>query len=357
LTRRRLVSAFGGGAVWLAGATVALTAGCSLASVAPQQPLKLTVGVGSAGAPPVPNSVLWLASDTGFYQREGLEVDLVELPSTPSVIAAMQGGQVDVGNIGTEDVLRLASSHTLDLKAIHSPDGRLYFLIAGRDSLADVTALAGRSFSIARVGSVDDTMSRLVLQAHGVDPEQINFVGQGDPTIRAQALASGRVDATTMSVGTWASIQKAPGVKVLVDAEAYYQAAPIVVKVDAVLTSVLTRKEEAVKRFTTAIVKASRQFAADQNAWIDAMAARRPDLDRDDLGALWPTFRDGWAVNGQLNLRDYARTADLLYASTAFQDVTNHLSVQQWTDSRILDGVLQITGVQSSSDDPVRQVS
>jgi len=51
--------------------------------------LKLRLGLGSAPAPALPNSVLWLAKDLGFYQREGLDVELNEFKGTPLVIAAM----------------------------------------------------------------------------------------------------------------------------------------------------------------------------------------------------------------------------------------------------------------------------
>ena len=50
----------------------------------PREMLKLRLGLGSAPAPALPNSVLWLAKDLGFYAREGLDVDLKEFQGTPS---------------------------------------------------------------------------------------------------------------------------------------------------------------------------------------------------------------------------------------------------------------------------------
>ena len=54
----------------------------------PTEPLKLRLGLGSAPAPALPNSVLWLAKDLDFYRREGLDVELNEFQGTPLVIAA-----------------------------------------------------------------------------------------------------------------------------------------------------------------------------------------------------------------------------------------------------------------------------
>src|SRR5207245_500072 len=111
---------------------VVLLASCGGAASAPsaaaaKQPLKLTLGLASKPAPALPNSVLWLAKDLGFYEREGLDVTLQELDGTPTVIAAMLSGDLDVGNISTDQALKLAAQKSVDLRAIHSPDARQYF--------------------------------------------------------------------------------------------------------------------------------------------------------------------------------------------------------------------------------------
>src|ERR671933_1621378 len=86
-----------------------LAAACSPApaavspTAAPRETLKLHVGVATTPPPALPESTLWLARDLGFYQQEGLEVDIVEATATPSVIAAMRSGEVDVGSINSED--------------------------------------------------------------------------------------------------------------------------------------------------------------------------------------------------------------------------------------------------------------
>jgi len=56
--------------------------------------------------------------------------------------------------------------------------------------------------------------------------------------VRAQALVAGRVDATSLSVGTWITIQKDPGVRLLVDQNTYYKNATVVEKVDAATTKI-----------------------------------------------------------------------------------------------------------------------
>ena len=86
----------------------------------PREMLKLRLGLGSAPAPPLPNSVLWLAKDLGFYAREGLAVALAEFQGTPLVIAAMISGDVDVANVSTSDVIRMNATKNQSMRAIHS---------------------------------------------------------------------------------------------------------------------------------------------------------------------------------------------------------------------------------------------
>jgi ABC-type nitrate/sulfonate/bicarbonate transport system substrate-binding protein len=64
---------------------VALFLACvAVPSNAKPTELKLRLGMASTPAPPLPNSVNWLAKDLGFYQREGLDVELIEFNGTRS---------------------------------------------------------------------------------------------------------------------------------------------------------------------------------------------------------------------------------------------------------------------------------
>ena len=318
-----------------------------------KEPLKLRVGLGSSPVPPLPNSVIWLAKDLGFYQREGLDIELIEFQGTPLAIAAMISGDIDVGNVSTSEVIRMTATKTQTLRAIHSPDARLYFLIAARDDIKSVQALQGKTFAVARLGSVDHTQSMLTLKALGVNPASLTVVAMGVPSTRAQALVAGRVDATTMSVGTWVTIQKEPGVKVLVDHNAYFDNATVVEKVNAATAKVIEDKPEQLRRFSAAIVKASRFFADNQEAWVTAVTKRRAKLDRKDAMNLWNSFKASWAVNGLMNLDTYRKTADFYYQTAAFEKVPK-IEVGEWTDTRFLDEVIKEVGVNSKFDPPGR---
>lgn len=328
-----------------------LLTGASLegAESKPGERLRLRLGLGSAPAPPLPNSVLWLAKDLGFYGREGLDVELTEFQGTPLAIAAMISGDVEVANVSTSEVIRMNATKGQPLRAIHSPDARLYFLIAAREEYKSVGALQGKTFAVSRLGSVDHSLAMIALKALGLNPASLTIVAMGVPSTRAQALVAGRVDATSISVGTWITIQKEPGVRVLVDHNAFFENAAVVEKVNAVTAKVMAEKPEHLRRFTAAILKASRHFAENQESWVAAMNKRRPDVDRNDLASLWTGFKSAWAVNGLMNLEAYKKTSEFFYQA-GILDKVPRIEVMAWADPRFVDAVLRDIGVDPRAD-------
>jgi NitT/TauT family transport system substrate-binding protein len=325
-------------------------------AVTPREMLNIRLGLAFTPVSAIPLSVLWLAKDLGFYEQEGLAIDLLEMPGTPTVVTALLTGDVDVGNISTEDVIKLAATRTVDLRAIHSPDARLHFLIAARDSLHSAVELRGRLFGIARVGSLDHTLTARVLHAKGINPADVQFIAIGAPTGRAQALIAGQIDATAFSLATFKAIEREPGVKILVGVDEYFAAAPIVSKVNAATVRMIRDYPEKLHRLTAAIVKASRYFAENRQAWIDAMRVRRPDIDRQDLNGLWEQFQTSWAVNGSMNLQEYQITAEFVYQSDQFKDVPR-IDVRDWVDTRFVDAILKEIGVYERFDQPGRPIN
>jgi NitT/TauT family transport system substrate-binding protein len=337
-------------------ASACLSAPAAVApTAATRDTLKLRVGVATSPAPALPEATLWLARELGFYQKEGLDVDITEVNATPSLITALRAGEIDVGDINSEDVIRLTASKDLEMRTINSASGRNFFMIVGKDTRGSVLELQGKSFAIARVGSQDHTLSARVMAAKGLPSDAVNYVAVGAPNVRAQALVAGQIDATTMSLGTWVTVQNQKNIKVLVNVDDYFNALPLANKGNAVTTKVLTEKPEALRRFTAALINTSRYLAQNKAAWADAMVKLRPDIARSDLEYLWDQFGASWAVNGQLNMNAYQASTDFLYETGAFNDVPK-IDARDWADTQFVDSVLKEIGVYPNVDDPGRPI-
>jgi NitT/TauT family transport system substrate-binding protein len=205
------------------------------------------------------------------------------------------------------------------------------------------------------VGSQDHLLSSKVMAAKGLAADAVNYVAVGAPNVRAQALVAGQIDATTMSLGTWVTVQNQPTIKILLGVDDYYNAVPLVNKGDAVTLKVLQEKPEALRRFTAALIKTSRFLAENKSAWVDAMAKRRTDIARPDLEYLWDQFGASWAVNGQLNMNAYQASTDFLYEQGTFKDAPK-IDAKDWADTEFVDSVLKEVGVSPNVDDPGRPI-
>jgi NitT/TauT family transport system substrate-binding protein len=324
---------------------------------APLKALKLRVGSSTTPLPALPNSVLWVAKDLGFYDREGLDVDLVAVQADPAVVASLRTGDLDLASISADQVVRLKASGSADLKGIGSVGASSFFMIVSRDRVASAADLKGRRFAIAQVGSVDDVLTRRVLAARGVDTAEVQFFPIGVPNVRAQALLADQVDATTMTVATWVTIKNEPALKVLISLDEVRQAVPQqLAGVSTVTAQTIQQKPEELRRFTLAILKASRYLLENKQAWVDAMVVHRPDLDRQDLEFLWDQFGTSWAVNGWLSSPEYQRFVDYLYETTPdFKDVPR-IGMSDWVETRFVDQVLKEIGVYPKLDDPGRPI-
>ena len=57
--------------------------------------------------PLVPNSVMDLAAELGYFAREGVDVELVRVQQTPSALAALEAGEGEMANVSVDAVLQV----------------------------------------------------------------------------------------------------------------------------------------------------------------------------------------------------------------------------------------------------------
>ncbi|ABA78754.1 ABC transporter substrate-binding protein [Rhodobacter sphaeroides] len=312
----------------------------AVAAPAAAEPFRLIVS--DLETPLVPNSVMDLALANGYFERAGVEVELVRVQQTPMALAALQAGEGEMANVSTDALLQLAARGTTDLRAVMSPNKALPFLIAAKPEIETPRALEGRSFGIGRVGSLDHSLSAKVLAAEGVDVSKLNLVPLGQPAVRAQALLAGQVDATTMSIGTWTAMPDREGLRILVGMDAYFAAAPVTTKVNAVTTEVLKSRRAEVEAVIEALVLAARDFQ-DPATWVERMAVARPDVPRADLEELARAYRNSWSIDGGFTREELKVTTEWMYGTEDFQGL-RPVGLEEWTDFGPLETVLQKLG-------------
>lgn len=329
-------------------AILAASSAVLIAAPAYADPFRIIVT--SIEVPLVPNSVLYLAESEGYFERAGVDVELVPAAQTPMAVTALLTGSGEMANISTEALLGLHVRGDTGLVAVGSTDKAIPYIIAARDGVT-FESLSTGTFGVGRENSLDYNLSRMVLASRGTKIEAMSYIPLGDPAVRAQALQQGRVDATTMSIGVFLSMPEREGLDILVDVEAFYRATPIVTKVNVVSKEILANRGADLEAVLEALTLASRDFAADPNLWVDAMTRARPDVDPATLTELSKLYANSWSVNGGLQAHETS------YAAKWYQDSGSlggdtATPVRFWMNFQPMDAVLDKIGV-SDLGDPV----
>lgn len=330
--RRTILAALA--AAWIAGPVVA-------------EPFRLIVT--DMEAPLVPNSVMELAEQEGYFERAGVEVEFVRVQQTPLAMAALRAGEGEMANVALEALLQAVAAGAEDLRAVMSPNRALPYLIAARGDMDAAADLAGKRFGVGRIGSVDHLLSMKVLEAAGVDTSTLELVALGQPQARAQALVAGQIDATTMGVGTFMAIDDDPGVGALIGVDAYWRAAPVLSKVNAVRSDTLAARGPETQAVIEAITLAARDFAAEPSRWVAAMRKARPDVPEADLETLAAAFAGSWSVDGGVTRPELEAAQAWLQESEDFGGVAP-APFDAWADLAPLDAVLAKIGPAEATD-------
>ena len=287
--------------------------------------------------PLVPNSVIDLADQLGYYKKAGVDVKLVRVRATPSAVAALKSGQGEMANIGLDIALQLVARDQMQLRGVISPDKALPFVIVAKKDISAPKQLEGKVFGVGQIGSVDYVQSRMALAELGVKIDSLRFLPVGQPMIRAQALAAGQIDATAVTIGTWLTLPSQDGLALLVDQNAYYRAAPLVTKLNVVTADIAKSRQKDVAAVVRAILAASRDFANNPELWVDAMVKARPDIKREQLEVLAKAYAKSWQVDGGLNEAELEFTTDAFYKSEDFKDISKRIAPKDWIDRSFID--------------------
>ncbi|MHA1559114.1 MAG: ABC transporter substrate-binding protein [Alphaproteobacteria bacterium] len=335
-----LAAAVALGAVVASGATVANA----------QEPFRLIIT--EPETPLVPNSVMILAQELGYFEAAGVDVELIRVSDTTLAVAALQAGEGEMANIGLDAALLIVANDVLDIRAVTSPNKFLPFLIACKDDVASIADIAGRTFGINRIGSLDYGLSRMVMTANGLDVETLEYVPIGFTSARAEALAAGQIDCATMSIGVWLSIPDRTDLRIVVPVGPYGDAAPVVNKVNVVTADTLATRGDQVEAVVRALIALSREFNSNPQAWVDAMLVSRPDQSVENLNSLALAFVGAWSVNGGLNADELAFSVERVFEGDDFAGFTAP-ALSDWVDFTVIDNIIGI-GVDPAADAPAR---
>ena len=110
---------------------------------------------------------LWLAQKIGFYEREGLDVQVVVMRGTPITIQALTTESIYIANAGTDGIIG-AVDRGLDLAMIGSLLNNLSMSLVAAKPYKTFEDLRGKTIGSQTITTGTGFALRLVLRAHGL---------------------------------------------------------------------------------------------------------------------------------------------------------------------------------------------
>jgi NitT/TauT family transport system substrate-binding protein len=146
---------------------------------------------------------------------------------------------------------------------------------------------------------------------------------------------AGKIDATTISYGSWLVLPNKAGLHLLVTKDDYRRAMPIIAKVNIVRAQAPQDKRQDIIKVTAALIRLARDFEQQPLRWAEEMRTKRPDVPAAALEALARAYASDWCVDGCFNRSELESTAKLFYNSPGFPAGATP-PLRAWADSSIL---------------------
>jgi NitT/TauT family transport system substrate-binding protein len=212
---------------------------------------------------------IWVAHDAGLFAKEGLDDQIILIPSATQLAQVTVAGDVDIASLGGGPVMAAVLSGA-DLKIIGNNVNKLIFSVHTKPEVKSIEELRGKRIAVSRFGSSSDVAARHALRKFNLDPQKDVILMQlGSMSNMFGALKSGAVEASMVSPPTQFLSEKL-GFKELLsvtDMDIAYPNPGMAVSGD-----LIRRKPEIIDRFMRAYVRAIHRARADRDSTIKTLA-------------------------------------------------------------------------------------
>ena len=159
-----------------------------------------------------------VAKSQGFYEKEGLNLELVYARGGSAAMEAFVGGAVDYGATALDVALIAYDKGATIRRFLSTGKLPLFALAVAPKMAAQITTLkdlAGKTVGVSGLGNADHALALFLLKQAGVDSSKVQFATLGPNLL--EALRQGAVDAGLVQEPALTLIVKAGG-RVLVNA-------------------------------------------------------------------------------------------------------------------------------------------
>ena len=201
---------------------------------------------------------LWMAQDTGFYEREGLEVEQIWIQGNPAT-AALITGEIDALYCIPHNTIS-AIAGGADLLFVASIYNRMQYRIIAGAGIDKMEQLRGKVVGVARLHDVAHFYLRLALKRFGMSDRDVQMAAVGGQNDRVLALKNGRVAATILNPANALVLEKS-GFKTILDIDSLNF--PVIGNATAVRRAMLKERRPVIVRFVRALAASMKKIQDD----------------------------------------------------------------------------------------------
>jgi NitT/TauT family transport system substrate-binding protein len=142
------------------------------------------------------NTSYYVAHARGFFKDEGLEVEFIQINPRLGALAVLNG-DVTFTTSFVSTFRGIVQGLPMKTVFILLKKGT-YHLMVRPDLIKDIQDLKGKKLGVTAVNGGDHIIGRELMRMKGLDPNLVQAIAVGDPSLRLQAAISGAVQAVSV---------------------------------------------------------------------------------------------------------------------------------------------------------------
>ena len=266
----------------------------------------------------------YLAHKLGYFEEEGLDVEIITVPGADKVTAAVLSGDVQIGFCGSESTIYVYNQgekdYLVNFAALTKRDGSF---IVSREKIEDFTLedLKGKHVVAGRQGGMPVMMFEWALTQAGIDPkEDVNV----DTSIEFASMSGAFIGGT----GDFVNLFEPNALQL--EQEGYGYVVASLGELGGVVPytayhakkSYIEKNEEVIQGFSNAINKAlkyTREHTPEEIA--KDLVDYFPDTSLDDITTIVKRYKenDSWFETTEINEEDFNHIQEVMENSKALE--------------------------------------
>jgi NitT/TauT family transport system substrate-binding protein len=309
----------------LALALGALAQGAKAAELTP-----FKIGI---SAPVVTIFPVWMAEAGGFYEKEGIKAEVINMEGGTRGLQVLLSGEIQGMHVGLAPVV-LANKQGAELRLVTSTCNTIPITMFTKSGVG-MGDLKGKTFGISTFGSETDIAISILLKRLGLSRADVSVSQIGGSSQRFAALVAGRIDVAPL-IEPGITLAKERGFTPLIDLAS--AGTPWIFDSVVVTAGYLKQNRETLTRFVKAYIAGAYLALADGRKAKEVIAQKFKTNDAKVIEATYADFKRLMPRDAAPSLAGAQNVLDQLAAIGT--DVASR-NVNEYVDLGIIEGLKQ----------------